>query len=798
MNNDNVFYANLDRTTDESVNENMKPNFLLKIIVRLPSILLADLILLHSEFLVDQIHEKFEGYLNIILASLISKFFLLLSIFICLQIFTLKLSYAINIYKVMGLISIPFIFRSSIQYTREHEFSLYFFQVPPVVIVCLIYSILFTFTTLLYNEIYSNIIADKKRIHERYKIEHDQSDEAINEYLDSLLDQDASANMLEVDLSIEGQNSVQDEIKSATTKRRIFILFYFMLSLVINEITYFSAPKDYYTSENKHEDFNIVSLGYLTLLFYDLILNMDQLILRFLIKAKYLGNLISEFGFNNILSYNWFYRLRVPFMLRLYFVFKCIVFTLQFVIYYNYYFQLNTDTEFLNINKQNTSLVSYLRSFFQEEDSSFAVRSNTRLNSNASNITDSPIKLNEALMLVLNFNYIDIFNLENFTIEFAIEVFSLYIKMLTLNLSNTILSIGAITSVLALKFNFLGRIVSKITSDDNSRNNDQQNRDQAVDPDDILNVGDVAAIFFFILSIQTGLSSLSGQQRIDRFLKNYSLLFIAILHYFHTNYDTQLIQLSASSRPNWKSKKHLRLLSVCLSLIIIPMIILYSLWKNFVISTWFLAAVAFNIELIIKMSVTIIQYVLFIRESQKIALSYDSDSGQADELSDNLDDYIYYVKGFGHITEFLIALFLFFNGIYILLFESYGGIRAVMVCIHAYFHIFVQAKKGWSTYMKRRTAIKKIKRLEIFNRESFRQMNSINRSEQEFSEADSDNDEYSRKLKDPCAICFSEIGAHESRITNCKHFFHSICLRKWLYIQDKCPMCQSIMYPSGD
>ncbi len=177
-----------------------------------------------------------------------------------------------------------------------------------------------------------------------------------------------------------------------------------------------------------------------------------------------------------------------------------------------------------------------------------------------------------------------------------------------------------------------------------------------------INVGDVAAILFFLLSIQSGISSLNGNQRVEKFLKNYSLLFIAILHYLHTGLDSQLTTLSASSNPHWFNEKHLRLLSVCLSLIILPGFILSILWSYFRISTWLLAATAFNVELIVKMSVSLLLYGLFLFDSKRIKSAYDKlvnkqsdsrtskpDGERIDELSDNLDDYIYYVKAFGHI-----------------------------------------------------------------------------------------------------------------------------------------------------
>lgn len=30
---------------------------------------------------------------------------------------------------------------------------------------------------------------------------------------------------------------------------------------------------------------------------------------------------------------------------------------------------------------------------------------------------------------------------------------------------------------------------------------------------------------------------------------------------------------------------------------------------------------------------------------------------------------------------------------------------------------------------------------------------------------------------------------HEARTTPCNHFFHAACLKKWLYVQQSCPMC---------
>lgn len=61
---------------------------------------------------------------------------------------------------------------------------------------------------------------------------------------------------------------------------------------------------------------------------------------------------------------------------------------------------------------------------------------------------------------------------------------------------------------------------------------------------------------------------------------------------------------------------------------------------------------------------------------------------------EQLDDYVYYIRAIGNLIEFIFGIFLFFNGIWILLFESGGTIRAMMMCIHAYFNIWCQAVAG--------------------------------------------------------------------------------------------------------
>jgi E3 ubiquitin-protein ligase RNF139 len=143
-----------------------------------------------------------------------------------------------------------------------------------------------------------------------------------------------------------------------------------------------------------------------------------------------------------------------------------------------------------------------------------------------------------------------------------------------------------------------------------------------------------------------------------------------------------------------------------------------------------------------------------------------------DTFWEELDDYIYYVRSTGSTIEFFFGIFLFCNGAWIMVFESGGTIRACMMCIHAYFNIWVQAKEGWKTFMRRRTAVNKIDSLPSATS----------------AEIDLHND--------LCAICYQELKT--ARITRCHHFFHGVCLRKWLYVQDRCPLCHEVIYSPED
>lgn len=321
----------------------------------------------------------------------------------------------------------------------------------------------------------------------------------------------------------------------------------------------------------------------------------------------------------------------------------------------------------------------------------------------------------------------------------AVQSMASMAKSLLVTGCETITAVLGMTSVISFFCHYIGNFFQWIL---------------LTDEEDDKSIGTVSAILFYILALQTGLTSLNPEKRFIRLCRNFCLLFTALLHFLHNIVNPMLMSLSASHNPS--THRHVRALAVCGFLILFPISLLVYLWSQHSISTWLLAVSAFSIEVIVKVIVSLMIYSLFLIDAYRST------------FWEQLDDYVYYIRAFGNTIEFCFGIFLFFNGAWILLFESGGAIRAVMMCIHAYFNIWCEARAGWSVFMKRRTAVNKINSL----REA-----SIDQLSQ---------------LDDVCAICYQEM--HSAKITRCNHYFHGVCLRKWLYVQDRCPLCHDILY----
>jgi len=163
------------------------------------------------------------------------------------------------------------------------------------------------------------------------------------------------------------------------------------------------------------------------------------------------------------------------------------------------------------------------------------------------------------------------------------------------------------------------------------------------------------------------------------------------------------------------------------------------------------------IAVLVKTVVSITLYVLFLVDAHR------------DRYWPALDDYVYTIRASGATIELILGVALLLNGVWILVFESVGLIRALMIGVHAYCNIWSQAREGWASFRRRRDAVLRIDALRDAGEEDV------------------------RRASDVCAICYQDMRIEGQvggvKVTECAHLFHAVCLRKWLYMDERCPMC---------
>lgn len=99
----------------------------------------------------------------------------------------------------------------------------------------------------------------------------------------------------------------------------------------------------------------------------------------------------------------------------------------------------------------------------------------------------------------------------------------------------TVTAVLGMTSVVSLISHYIGKFFQMflLTDDDEDKS-----------------MATVSAIVFYILALQTGLTSLSPEKRFVRLCRNLCLLVTALLHYIHNNVSPLLMSLSAARNPS--------------------------------------------------------------------------------------------------------------------------------------------------------------------------------------------------------------------------------------------------------
>ncbi|XP_052636876.1 RING finger protein 145-like isoform X2 [Harpia harpyja] len=219
--------------------------------------------------------------------------------------------------------------------------------------------------------------------------------------------------------------------------------------------------------------------------------------------------------------------------------------------------------------------------------------------------------------------------------------------------------------------------------------------------------------------------------------------------------DPIVLALGASrNRSPWK---HFRGVSTCLFLLVFPCFMAYKIAHFFHLDFWLLILVSSCMLTSLQVMGTLFIYALFMVELLQ------------DTPLERMDEIIYCVNAVSRVLEFLVAVCVVGYGTWESLFGEWSWMGASVIIIHSYFNVWLRAQSGWRSFLLRREAAKKINSLP---RATGGQLQDHN---------------------DVCAICFQDMQV--AVITPCSHFFHAACLRKWLYVQDTCPMCHQQVTP---
>lgn len=110
------------------------------------------------------------------------------------------------------------------------------------------------------------------------------------------------------------------------------------------------------------------------------------------------------------------------------------------------------------------------------------------------------------------------------------------VQLLMVGGCETITAVLGMTSIVSMICHYIGKMFQVFLLSD--------------DYDDDRSIGTVSAILFYILALQTGLTSLSPDKRLIRLCRNFCLLVTALLHFLHNMVAPILMSLSAARNPS--------------------------------------------------------------------------------------------------------------------------------------------------------------------------------------------------------------------------------------------------------
>nr|CAD7425156.1 unnamed protein product [Timema monikensis] len=273
---------------------------------------------------------------------------------------------------------------------------------------------------------------------------------------------------------------------------------------------------------------------------------------------------------------------------------------------------------------------------------------------------------------------------------------------------------------------------------------------------DLKQAGTGEAITMALLSLQTGLVDLTMPQRVGAMSIILFIVVGSLLQSMHDIVEPILLALSASH--TYAVARHARVLALCTFLFVFPLYMTIFLCRMFEVDFWTLVVVSTCALTSVQVLGALTVYALFLYDAMQKESGWES-----------LDDMVYIARGITRALEFIVALLVVGAGIRESMLLSSEGrplswLNGTVLAVHCYYNVYQRLQSGWSSFLLRRDAARKIHSLPCATAQ---QLDS--------------------RAHDVCAICYMEMKS--ARVTPCGHLFHATCLKKWLYVQDRCPLC---------
>lgn len=270
--------------------------------------------------------------------------------------------------------------------------------------------------------------------------------------------------------------------------------------------------------------------------------------------------------------------------------------------------------------------------------------------------------------------------------------------------------------------------------------------------DNPMHSGWTEGLTMLLLAVQTGLTELHLPGRAAVLLVILFIVTSSLLQSVLEITEPVVLALSASqSRQVWR---HVRVLVACIFLVAFPIWLARQLAALFPVDFWMMVVLSSCVLTSVQVGGLLIVYGLSVYDIFHQA-----------ELWESLDDVVYITRALTKGLEFIVAVFVVGVGLWESTTDKWNFANSSVLLVHCYFNVWQRVQAGWKSFVLRREALRKTDTLPEASAEELRRHNDV------------------------CAICYSDMKA--ACRTNCQHFFHRPCLRKWLYIQDKCPLCHA-------